>query len=347
MDKQGRKIVYRVSRKLYNQSEIGFMKEIIGEKSCMDLVRLVLHHVTSILMLLTMFIIIITYLVNYIVNVEKNYNYILARVTEQSTTIVNRVSSISVIKYAIYNNVSASLIGTNLSQPTILTANNTQVSYSDLTPYCKTNNVYLAPDITTANYIISGFSSGWFYFSDIFFIFCMVLLFLFIIFISLYPIKIYQIPFAIRSHKITRWAYLMRFKVFAYASFMVLTSFYHRYNLYDISSFNCLDCYGATKNCYLVDRMHFACTIIGAFLVAPWVLLFILNCFTDKAKYILIPVILVNAILLFALIVIANISLVWWIVQSRNAFLRTMHVLNYCVLIFSTILSFTCNRCKS
>ena len=161
--------------------------------------------------------------------------------------------------------------------------------------------------------MISGFNAIWVYIIDAFFIIFMFLCFVFIVFISLWPIKMHNIPFAIRSHKITRWAYLMRFKLVAYATFMIISSFYHWYNLYNLS-YGCLDCYGTTKNCYLVDKMHYACSILGAFIVAPWILILFLNRFSDKVKYIIFPIILVNILFMFALVVISNISLIWWII---------------------------------
>lgn len=170
------------------------MKEIVGEKNAMDLVRVVMHHITTALMVLTMILIIVPYIITYIEHLLKNYNYILARVTDQDSTVTNRVSSVSVIKYAIYNNKTTSNSSTTSSSTTTTTvssSSNTETSYSDLTPYCLTNNVYLAPDKSTAGYMISGFWSGWFIFSDPFFIFCMFVILGFILFISCYPIKMH------------------------------------------------------------------------------------------------------------------------------------------------------------
>lgn len=80
------------------------MKEIIGEKNAFDLLWLILHHVTTVLMIISIFLIIVPYVWTYIDHWFLQYNYILARVTEQDTSVSNRVSSVSVIKYAIYNN---------------------------------------------------------------------------------------------------------------------------------------------------------------------------------------------------------------------------------------------------
>ena len=80
------------------------MKEIIGEKNAFDLFRLILHHVTTVLMIISIFLIIVPYVWTYIDHWFLQYNYILAWVTEQDTSVSNRVSSVSVIKYAIYNN---------------------------------------------------------------------------------------------------------------------------------------------------------------------------------------------------------------------------------------------------
>jgi len=57
------------------------MKEIIGDKNVMDLAWLIIHHVTSILMIITILIIFGLYAWIYVEHRLKNYNYILARVS--------------------------------------------------------------------------------------------------------------------------------------------------------------------------------------------------------------------------------------------------------------------------
>lgn len=161
--------------------------------------------------------------------------------------------------------------------------------------------------------MIEGFSEIWVMIVDAFFLLFMFLLLIFIIFVSFFPIKMHHIPFVIRSHKISWWTYIMWFKLGAYGAFMIVSSFYHRYNMYDLS-LGCLTCFGTTLNCLLVDEMHHACMILGSFIMLPWVILLALNCFSDKVKYVLLPIILINVLFVFALVIISNISLIWWII---------------------------------
>lgn len=294
------------------------MKEIIGEKNACDLVWLILHHVTTICMILSILATVGLYSWIYVRFRFKNYNYILARVYEQDQSVTNRVDTVTVLKYAIFDNSTdwkkANNISTSSSSNSSTTDNgNSGTSYSDLTPYCWTNNIYLAPDIQTADYMMGGFSDIWVMIVDAFFIVFMACTLVFIVFISFWPIKIYHIPFIIRSNKISWWTYIMRFKIFAYAAFIIASSFYHWYNMYDLS-YGCLNCYSYSYNCYLVDKLHHGSMILGSFIMAPILILAFLNLFSDKIKYVILPILLINILFIFTLCITMNVALIWWII---------------------------------
>ena len=110
-------------------------------------------------MVLMMIITIGVYIWTYYIHRTKKYEYILARVTEQDSAVSNRISSVSILKYAIFDN--SSYYKNNLFE--LYKANGTvdvsgkDTGYTDLTPFCETNEIYLAEDIQEANYMISGF----------------------------------------------------------------------------------------------------------------------------------------------------------------------------------------------
>jgi len=58
------------------------MKEIIGENNLFDIIRMVVHYISSILMVLSMCAVLLIYISLYIIHRSKNYEYILARVKD-------------------------------------------------------------------------------------------------------------------------------------------------------------------------------------------------------------------------------------------------------------------------
>lgn len=158
VDENGKKIIYRVGQKLYKKDEVKFLKEIVGEKNAMDLVRLIVHFITSALMIITMIAIIGIYVWTYYVHRTKNYEYILARVTTQDESVTNRISSITVLKYAIFDNSTyykENKFDDYKANGTVDVSGNS-TGYTDLTPFCETNEIYLAEDLIEAQYMIDG-----------------------------------------------------------------------------------------------------------------------------------------------------------------------------------------------
>ena len=65
----------------------------------------------------------------------------------------------SVLKYALYDESQGEI--TTDDDANVVTASNTEQSYSDLRPYCDTNEIYLAEDEEVANTIINGTNQWW------------------------------------------------------------------------------------------------------------------------------------------------------------------------------------------
>jgi len=49
------------------------------------------------------------------------------------------------------------------------------------------------------------------------------------------PLKIYRIPLFIRSNNISPWSYKQRFKLAAFGLYMLISTLFFRYNMYDLS----------------------------------------------------------------------------------------------------------------
>ena len=107
-------------------------------------------------MIITMIAVTGLYGYKYYSFLGKNYDTLLARINTQDSTVQNRVSTVSVLKYALWHNSTDNNSTTTTEDDTTVTASNTETSYSDLRPYCHTNEIYLADDEETANTIING-----------------------------------------------------------------------------------------------------------------------------------------------------------------------------------------------
>ena len=150
-------------------------------------------------MTITILAIVGVYIWTYCIHRTKNYEYLLARITEQDEEVTNRIESISVLKYAIFDNSSYyqdNIMQGLIDDGTLDVSGDTQ-SFEDVSPFCDTNEIYLAEDTTEADYMISGMSSIWVMIVDAVFILFMLALLLFILFVSFWPIKANNIPFFI------------------------------------------------------------------------------------------------------------------------------------------------------
>lgn len=217
----------------------------------------------------------------------------------------NRVATVSVLRYAIWHNsTSNNATVTATTDASVVTSSTTAESYTDLTPYCETNEVFLADTESKAETLIKDTKRWTGFVIDAFFLLLMLVSTAFVAFISVYRLKLQHIPLFMRSSKITKWAYIMRFKTVGFFTFMIMSSFFHRYNLFDLS-LGCLTCYGSSKNCVRVSDFHFASTAIALFIFVPIFLTLATSRFTDKIKYVTGPIILINIVFLVALIILS------------------------------------------
>ena len=124
-DPDQKKIVYRVGRKLYSPEEIKMLKSITNTSNLMNYIRMVVHYLTSVLMVLSILLISGFYLYYLITMARKDYEWILARVNIQDTKIVNKVATISVLKYALYDTDPSNPMTAGTGGAGVVTASNT------------------------------------------------------------------------------------------------------------------------------------------------------------------------------------------------------------------------------
>jgi hypothetical protein len=87
--------------------------------------------------------------------------------------------------------------------------------------------------------------------------------------------------------------------------------------------------------------------MIGMFVVTPLILTIAINKFSDKVKYITLPIILINILFVFALIIISQISLIWFIKDTQDIVLKVVHLINYCLIGLTAIFTYVMHRCRS
>ena len=230
-----RKILYRVSKKIYTPQEIELVRELVLGKRRTKLKKR-LNYGTSIAMIISIFAMCSLLLFQigriWAATWEKN----LASVSIQDPSIDNYVSTISVIRYFLYDNSSGSTI----------TIGNTlavrgETAYTDITTICKNSNVYIDEQNDVDN-VEDSISNGIKLAADLFFIVMMLLCMVYIIYRTWKPIKVHRIPLVIRSNNVSPWSYKQRFKTATFALYMVISSLFVRYNMYDLSK-DCIYCY--------------------------------------------------------------------------------------------------------
>lgn len=197
-DRKGRKILY------YNSFGMKMLNAGIHQTGIIAPLKKIIHWVTSILMIASMLTLLGFYVYRFVELAKKDYDFILARVIEQDPAITNRVATVSVLRYAIWHNSTSNNATESASTDTsTVTSSNTAESYTDLTPYCETNEVFLAQTESKAETLIKDTKHWVGFVIDAFFMFLMLLTAGFVVFISVFKLKLQHIPLFMRSSKIT------------------------------------------------------------------------------------------------------------------------------------------------
>lgn len=223
-----RKILYRVSKKIYTPDEIEFIRSQVLANSKRSTKKF-LHWCTSVLMILlitAMFVILIWRIFEQWTN---DYQINLASVSIQNSSISNYASTVSVIRYFLYDNSSKEIVYINGEA-----AIPYSTAYTDVSKACGNNNTYI--DVESVVKTIQDSAENPVKLAyDLLFILVILACLGYIIYRTFRPLKIHRIPLIIRSNNVSPWSYKQRFKLMAYFIFLIVASFFTRYNMYDYS----------------------------------------------------------------------------------------------------------------
>lgn len=150
-------------------------------------------------------------------------------VSIQNPTINNFVSSISVIRYFLYNNQSEEIVY-------ILGVAGVQGStaYTSISSICESQDAFFEEEDAIKR-IKDSTDNGFKLAFDVLFILVILVCMGYILLRTFRPMRIYRIPLFIRSNNISPWSYKQRFKLAAFGIFLLISSFFTRYNMYDYS----------------------------------------------------------------------------------------------------------------
>lgn len=253
---------------------------------------------------------------------EKN----LVSVEIQDPAIENYASTISVIRYFLYNNASGDTVTINGNIAVI-----GSTAYTDLSTICGSNDAYYDTE-SEINYIKDGLNSPLKLTYDLIFILAMLGCMTYIGFRTFKKLKIHRVPLFIRSNNISPWSYKQRFKLCAFSLFVIISSFFTRYNMIDLSKkwVYWFDDY----SCSQVDSVNHASITLGLCILLPFIALALLQQFNEKLKYTMVPLILVNGLFMFVVVILAIYS--YWIYFAHEAYIifRILHALNIITTVF-------------
>lgn len=230
-----RKILYRVSKKIYSPEEIQFIRErVLSNRK--GSAKKFFHFCTSILMIILIFAMNGVLLWRISEQWLNKYEVNLASVDIQDPSVSNYASTVSVIRYFLYDNSSGDIIFINGEA-----AIPYSTAYTNIETACGNTNAHIGtePVIKT---IKDSTDSPFKLTYDLLFIIIMYTCMGYIIFRTWKPLKIYRIPLIIRTNNLSPWSYKQRFKLCAFGIFLILSSFFTRYNMYDYSQ-KCLYCF--------------------------------------------------------------------------------------------------------
>ena len=317
-----RKILYRVSKKIYTPEEIEFIRSnVIRNRKGKS--KKFLHYCTSIVMMLLIFIMCIILLNRIGQQWTNEYEMNLASVKIQDPAISNYASTVSVIRYFLYNNKTKSMVYINN-----VAAIAGSTAYTDLSKACVTNHTYYdTKDVMER--LKDSLTSPLKLTYDLLFICVMFACMIYILYKTLRPMKIYRIPLVIRSNNISPWSYKQRFKLAAFGVFLIISSFFTRYNMYDYSR-KCLYCFDG-YSCAEVDSINHASQTFGLCILFPFLALLVLQQFNEKLKYAVMPLILVNGLFMFVIVILTIYSYIVYFSQGAYTVLMVLHILNIIV----------------
>ena len=323
-----RRILYRVSKKMYTPEEIVFFGDIVLRNRKRNIKKFI-DYFTSICMILLISAMCILVLVQIGRLWTGNWQKNLASVSIQDPSISNYVSYVSVIRYFLYNNSSGSkvYINGNLATQGV-------TAYSDLTYIWGNSKGYIGVE-TDVNYVQSSITSPFVLTFELVFILLMLGCMGYIIYRTFRKLKIYTIPLFMRSNNVSPWSYKQRFKLAVFCLYIITSSIFTRYNMLDLDQ-KCIYCF-MNYDWYTIDYLNHATITLGLWILLPFILVMVLQQFSEKLRYIIIPFILVNSLFMFVMIMISAYSIGFFLIKQAWAPLLVIHALDILTAIITFI----------
>lgn len=263
----------------------------------------------------------------------------LASVDIQDPSINNYVSTISVIRYFLYNNDTGATITVGGS----LTVQG-ETAYTDLSVICGTSKVY-ADEESDVSYVEDSITNPFKLAVDCLFVVLMLCFMGYIIYRTWKPLKVHRIPLVVRPNNVSGWSFKQRIKTFIFALYMLTSTIFVRYNMMDLSK-DCIYCYD-DFGCDQVDSLHHASTVLGFSILIPFVLFLILQQFNERMKYLCLPVILINGLFMFVVLLLCIYNYYVFLFHGAYFIFRFLHIFNLLLLLFNGLMIWIVDSCFS
>mmetsp|Transcript_27054 Transcript_27054/g.23899 ORF Transcript_27054/g.23899 Transcript_27054/m.23899 type:complete len:125 (+) Transcript_27054:893-1267(+) len=112
--------------------------------------------------------------------------------------------------------------------------------------------------------------------------------------------------------------------------------------MYDYSE-KCLYCFDG-YSCLSVDNINHGSQVLGLSILLPFLVLLLLQNFNEKLKYTVVPLILINSLFMFVVIILAVYSYVLYFYYGAYIILRVLHALNILLSAFMFAMIYTVDK---
>ena len=330
-----RKILYRVSKKIYTPNEIELVRDLVV-KNRKGKLKKYIHYGSSIVMITLIAVMCILILVQIGRQWVGKWETNMATVSIQDPSIQNYVSYVSVIRYFLYNNSSGSKVYINGNLAT-----RGVTAYTDVTYICGNTKAYIGTQ-TDISYIEGSITSPFVLTFELVFIILMLLWMGYIIYRTWRKLKIYRIPLFLRSNNVSPWSYKQRFKLSVFWLYIIISSIFTRYNMLDLDQ-KWIYCFNG-YDWYSVDFLNHATITLALCILLPFIIVILLQQFSEKLRYVIIPFILVNSLFMFVMIMIAAYSIGMFLIKTTWTPMRVIHGLDILTAVISFILILISDR---
>jgi hypothetical protein len=201
-----RKILYRVSKKIYTPDEIEFIRsQVLDNKK--GSTKKFLHWCTSVFMISLIIAMFGCLMWRIVLQWTSDYQINLTAVDVQDPSISNFASTVSVVKYFMYDNSSKTVVFIDGEA-----AIPYSTAYTNVSLACGNTNAFIDTE-SIIKIIKDSTNNAIKLFYDLLFILVILACLGYIIYRTFRPLKIHRIPLIIRSNNVSPWSYKQRFKL--------------------------------------------------------------------------------------------------------------------------------------